>query len=207
MFSPSNCIKNIREVRKQAAKNQNKYNEVAHKKLSVSELSDNMSDAAILDPEQLQIMMKVHQKLINRASKLVEKAKKSQFGGFFSPRRLRNRIKIGNFSQLPGSPIVVRQQQFSPWNNAARSNKINGRIMAKFESKNTTSASSPSANMTWDRVYFKSDEILNTIKSGERSHNVKHVQMKYHKIANKEMSPLDEDYKLVQQKIRSIFSL
>ena len=58
-------------------------------------------------------MKKIHSKLIDKTSKLVNSAKKSQFLGFFSPRRLRNRVKQGNFSLIAWSPVINRRG-FSP---------------------------------------------------------------------------------------------
>ena len=57
---------------------------------------------------------KIYKNLFDKTSMLVERTKQSRFLGFFSPRRLRKRIKLGNFSQIPWNFIVSQRRAFSP---------------------------------------------------------------------------------------------
>ena len=52
--------------------------------------------------------------IVFRVSRLVKKAIKSRFEGFFSPRILRKRIKLGNFAQIPWSPHIIKRRALSP---------------------------------------------------------------------------------------------
>ena len=109
MFSPSSWVTNVREFWKQVLQKRKDDNfTVSNEENFKAKSNKEIKDWWMIDPEQFDMMKKIHNDLIDKTSKLVECAKKSRFLGFFSPRRLRNRIRIGNFSQIAWSPAIVK---------------------------------------------------------------------------------------------------
>ena len=130
MFSPSSWVKNIREFRQNVLESRR----TEKIKISMTRWQERNKDSKIdtqyrADPKQLEIMLNIHRHLILKTSKLVEKAKRSQFGGFFSPRILRKRIKLGNFSQLPWGLEVIKRRALSPWERITFLDQTNSLIL------------------------------------------------------------------------------
>ena len=115
MFSPSDWVTNVKEFCQQVLKNRKERNfKFSNEENFKAKSNKEIKDWWMMNQEQFDMMKKIHSDLIDKTSKLVDHAKKSQFLGFFSPRRLRNRIKIGNFSQIAWSPAIVKRRAFSP---------------------------------------------------------------------------------------------
>ena len=113
--------------------------------------------ACTLEKEQVDLMQQVHKKLIFKISNAVDNVKKSRLGGFFSPRRLKNRIKLGNFERIVWSPVVARRQELSPWSRNWASPKQKSYLAFKFKSKkfaipdgSETTKTLKSQDLRWD---------------------------------------------------------
>ena len=81
-------------------------------------------------------MKQVHKKLIFKISNAVDNVKKSRLGGFFSPRRLKKRIKLGNFERIIWSPVVARRQELSPCNRNYESTQLKPNLVFRIMNKN-----------------------------------------------------------------------
>ena len=101
MFSPSSCVKNIRDFKQKVLESRKSNIEINSSDNSTDEDSNNPKDGFASSMKYFREMAILHQNLIFKTSKLIEGVKRGQFEGFFSPRRLRNRIKLGNLSQIP----------------------------------------------------------------------------------------------------------
>ena len=115
MFSPSSWVTNVGEFRKQVMLSRNDkiskpsgYEDT--KESEIKEIANKVDDPL----HCLDTMKKIYIGLFNKTSKLVKITKQSRFLGFFSTRRLRNKIKSGNLSQIPWSEIRIKRRVFSP---------------------------------------------------------------------------------------------
>ena len=116
MFSPSSWVSDVREFWNQVIESRKKKGiKVLQEKETSDRYSIQMNDWREIDQQQFETVKKIHSNLIDKTSSLVERAKQSRFLGFFSPRRLRNRIKLGNFSQILWSKIITKRKALSPW--------------------------------------------------------------------------------------------
>ena len=209
MFSPSSWVKNIREFQQNVLESRR----TESIKISMTRCQERNKDSKIdtqyrADPKQLEIILNIHRHLILKTSKLVEKAKRSQFGGFFYPRILRKRIKLGNLSQLPWGLQVIKRRAFSPWEKLAVLNRQSNFINKDEAKKNQFITQNSISNKdTTNRVALKYDFILNSIKNNDKAKKLKSVSEKYQNMLNKDASAIDDDFFWIQQKIKSNFSL
>ena len=167
MFSPSSWVKSIREFKQQVLESRKKEKlkiEISQSKLI--EGYDNPDNQMNSDPNQLELMLNIHNNLMMKTTKLVEKVKKFKYGGFFSPRRLRNRIKIGNFSQLLCSPEVNLRRWLSPNERMIIINKKTDSLLVNRANKHITNKIWK-ADITYNSDTFNSDFIVNHIKNNE----------------------------------------
>ena len=105
MFSPSNWIKNIKIFKNEILVKRNQVYDKYEHKWEDNEAHNNKKDSLCsFNPQQLALMAQIHDKIIIKTSKLVQDVKNSKFAGFFSPRRLRNRIRRGDLSRIAWSP-------------------------------------------------------------------------------------------------------
>ena len=207
MFSPSSWVRNIREFKQQILENRKAESFKVQKSKCIEPQSDKVESHVNVDPMQLEIMLNIHKNLILRTSKLIDKVKKSQYGGFFSPRRLRNRIKLGNFSQLPWSPEVIKRRALSPWNKIISLSEQNstlhqdGRKIVNHKKINSSEALD-----LQKQIALRSDSILNRIRNSDKVRRLRLIGEKYQKIEWNEVPTIDNEYSRIQQRIKTNFS-
>ena len=207
MFSPSSCINNIREFKQNILENKIvESSKVSKGRCKKYQKENRIEDSTVIDPKEFERMLNIHKHLIMKTSKLVDKAKRSQYGGFFSPRRLRNRIKLGNFSQLIWSPEVVKRKALSPWEKVVNLNKLENKYYQNENMINNVFDNSTANNWTSNRRNFRSDSIMNKTINNQRIRRLKTIAEKYQNMERNEVSVIDDDYFKTQQKIKSNFS-
>ena len=113
MFSPSTLVKNVGEFKQMVIESRKLQNKPTYNHRN-EEGSRDYENCQVVCRDKYETMKLIHSNLIYKASKLIENAKNSRFEGFYSPQMLRRRIRRGNLSYIPWSPIVIKRRTFSP---------------------------------------------------------------------------------------------
>ena len=204
MFSPSSWVKNVREFVKQVEE----YRQEEAKK-NIGDCDGKVRKEnknkfrLLLNKEELDNMTIIHRDLIEKTSRLVDTAKKSRFRGFFSPRKLRNRINFGHFSQIACSPDIITARAWSPWNMAPQTNRIP--IAFSPIEYNAAQNSAKLHKPTWN-IAVNSDIVLSNIKHKCKLKKLKSVLEKYQNMKNKKGFTIDDGSIWNQQKVESDFT-
>ena len=136
-FSPSSWINNVSEFKNHVDAFRNKLNRDCKEIEDIAQHIDlNSNWTWIPEKEQVDLMKQIHQNLIFKISNAIDNVKKSRLGGFFSPRKLKNRIKLGKFERIVWSPVVARRHEMSPSNRNLESYKLNPNLVFRIISKN-----------------------------------------------------------------------
>ena len=141
-------------------------------------------------------MAQIHDKIIIKTSKLVQDVKNSKFTGFFSPRRLRNRIRRGDLSRIAWSPQVFDRNWFSPCNQTA----VWPRNLNYFDSLKSSDdpnnfCSFNLQNKVSERVCLDINSFAKCIKTKcKRKNRLKSISKEYQEFKNGENTAYDEDY-------------
>ena len=216
MFSPSSCIKNIKEFKNNILESRkaeslkistNRSNGNQNKDRIDYKTHDKIKVNFSFDSNEIEVMQDIHNHLISRTSKLVEKVKKSRYGGFFSPHGLRNRIMLGNFSQLPWSPEVIKRRALSPREKLMNFHKVKTPICQnerKIESKNILNSTRDVE--TTNRNSFRFESIRNQLLNNSKISRLKSIAEKYKNIERNKILIVDDEYFKTQHKLKSNFS-
>lgn len=146
-------------------------------------------------------MMNIHIGLIEKTSKLVEIAKKSRFGGFFSPRKLINRINLGNFSEIACARDRNNRRALSPCVNTIPLIQQRNTILPNDRRlvQNQQGRDVPLAKFNF-RINSAKKKLQNMILSNAVNSNTVNKRAE-------EDCEIDEDYILNQKRIKSNFLL
>ena len=204
MFSPSSWVKNVREFVKQVEE----YRQEEAKK-NIGDCDGKVRKEnknkfrLLLNKEELDNMTIIHRDLIKKTSRLVDTAKKSRFRGFFSPRKLRNRINFGHFSQIACSPDIISARVRSPGNKVHLKNRRP--ISLSPIDSNAAQNSAKVHKHTWN-IAVNSDSVLSNKKHKWKRKKLKSILKKYKNMKNKKGFTIDDGSILNQQQVESNFT-
>ena len=123
IFSPSKWKRNVKGTKRQADYKQLNIDNNAKWTEEIQQIK-NFDSSVPLNEDEWNKMINIHLNLISKTSRLVEVVKMSRFGGFFSPRKLINRINLGNFSLIAWSPLINKRRALSPWSRLTPLNEL-----------------------------------------------------------------------------------
>ena len=190
MFSPSSWVKNVREFVKQVEEFRQ---EEAKRNIGDCDgkvrKENNYKFRLLLNQEEWDNMTIIHRNLIEKTNRLVNTAKKSRFRGFFSPRKLRNRINFGHFSQIACSPDIITARAKSPWNMVPLT-KRRSRAFSPIDF-NAAQNSAKVQKPTWN-IAVNSDIVLSNIKHKCNLNKLKSVLKNYQNMKNKKWFTIDD---------------
>ena len=197
IFSPSNWIKNIKISKIEILPKRNQVYDKYEHKWEDNVTHNNKKDSLLsFSPQQLVLMVQIHDQIITKTSKLVQDAKNSKFAGFFSPRRLRNRIRRGDLNRIALNPQAIERNWFSQCNQtAAWSRNLNYFDSLKSSEDPNNFCSFNLQNKVSERVCFNIDSFAKCIKTKcKRKNRLKSISKKYQEFKNGENTANDEDY-------------
>ena len=124
---------------------------------------------------------------------------------FFSPRKLRNRINLGNFSKITAmSPQNIKIKDLNSWNIlGCQDSKSN--LLSQIESN--IIENSARVNKVSNKITFISDSVLNNINNRNRTRKFKLRFENFKNLKRNEVNFIDDDFLSTQQRIKSNFSL
>ena len=167
MFSPTYWIKNIKHFNDNRIKNRKVIDDKSDfDRQNTKTLNKDEDSLLNIVPEQVALMTKLHHQLIARASKLVQNAKNSKFAGFFSPIRLRNRIKRGDFNRIAWSPLVFDRNWINNWEQISmRYKKLNHLNNENSSEDLNNCCSFSNKDKVSEREIFNINSLSKSIKS------------------------------------------
>ena len=198
-FSPIYWIRNIKLFNDENIKKRKGIDDKSKLDWQNTQTLNKNEDLVLnFDPQQLLMMTKIHDQIITKTSYLVRNAKNSKFAGFFSPIRLRNRIKRGDFNRIAWSPQIFDRSGIKTWNQTS----IRDKNLKYLNSEN----SSEDPNKFWsfnnqdkasERGIFNIDSVDKSIKSKfSRKNRLKEISRRYQYFKNGER--LCEWWRLLQ---------
>ena len=128
----------------------------------------------------------------------------SRYGGFFSPRKLRNRINFGNFSQIACSPDVTMTRALSPLNMKPMTN-VRSKASSRIDSN--TFQNSTKIQKLSSKVNTNSGLELSKTKQSYKLKRLVSVIEKYKNMKDYKGFVIDDSSLWNQQNIESYFSL
>ena len=178
MFSPTFWIKNIKLFNDKRIKNRKVIDEKIDFEWQNSKTFNKNDDSLLnITSEHAALMTKLHLHLIARASKLVQNAKNSKFAGFFSPIRLRNRIKRGDFNRIAWSPQAFDRNRINDWEQISMWYKKLNHLNNENSSEDLNNCCSfNSKNKAPERNILNIDSVTKSIKvKFNRNNRVKSI--------------------------------
>ena len=194
MFSPSNWVKNVKIFKNETLAIRNQADDKFGQEWEANVTLSNEDLLFSFSPQQLVLMAQIHDKIIIKTSKLMQNVKNSKFAGFFSPRRLRNRIRRGDLNRIAWSPQAFDRNWFSPCNQTAvwpRSLNYFNSLKSSEESNNFCSFNLQ--NKVSERACLDINSFTKCIKI-KCKNRLKSISKEYQKFKNGENTAYDEDY-------------
>ena len=170
----------------------------------IREICDERKGRKLFSNQQCEDITRIYQHLLVKTKKLVEKTKKSRFKGFFSPRKLRNKINWGKFSNNIWSFKDINTRTLSPSNMIVPSSNENTFTTPIYRNMQKETLN---INKILNRTNLRLDSLLNTLKGSRNLKKNKHSSNRCKSKRNREQPIIDDDYFYIQQNVKSNFAL